>query len=134
MSIEIKITSIHNNPDGKDTKEKLNDEYVVLKNTGTESINLVGWKITDWRPNQKHIHVYTFPQYISTYSTWTLDPGEFIFLMTGSGTNVFVEGDSSHPPQFHFYWGKDWFVWNNSGDTACLYDTSDTLISTLTVP
>jgi len=134
LSKEIKIINIHNDPAGKDTKEKLNDEYVTIKNTGTESINITGWQLTDWRPNQKHIHVYIFPEYLNENTTWTLDPGELAFIMTGSGADTFVKGSSNNLPQFHFHWNKDWFVWNNTGDTACLYDVNGILLCQLTVP
>lgn len=133
MSAIVKINYIHNNPDGKDTKQNLNDEWVLLENKGDESINIVGWKLTDWRPNQQHIHVYTFPTRVDGY-TWTLDPGELIFLMTGSGNDTFIAGDSTHLPQFHLYWNKSWYVWNNTGDTACLYDDGGNLVSQLHVP
>ncbi|WP_024831637.1 lamin tail domain-containing protein [Ruminiclostridium josui] len=132
MSLEVKITAIHNNPVGKDTKEKLNDEYIVIKNTGDVSVSMDNWQVTDWRPEQKHIHTYTFPPFIDS-STWTLDPGEYIFLMTGKGTNVFIPEKDDKPPQFHFYWNKDWFVWNNTGDTACLYNSSGNLVHSLNV-
>jgi hypothetical protein len=134
MAQEVKIIAIHNDPAGKDTSEKLNDEYVTIKNTGDTRVNMKGWQLTDWRPGQQHIHIYNFPQRLSDNSNWTFDPGEYIFLMTGHGQDVFIPANNGRPPQFHLYWNKDWFVWNNTGDTACLYDSEGKLVSQLTVP
>ncbi len=134
MAINVQITGIHNNPAGKDTAEKLNDEYVVVKNLGDQSVNMYGWQLTDWRPGQQHLHIYKFPQRLTDGSLWTLDPGEVIYLMTGTGCDRFYPADGTHPAQFHLFWNKDWFIWNNTGDTACLYDSEGKLVNQFKVP
>lgn len=134
MSLDIRITGIHNNPAGKDTPEKLNDEYVIIQNLGTEKVIMKDWQLTDWRNNQQHLHIYTFKEKLSDNKTWSFDPGEYIFLMTGHGLDTFIPANNGKPPQFHLYWNKDWFVWNNTGDTACLYDSTGKLVSQLSVP
>lgn len=133
MSADVKITFINNDPEGKDTQRKLNDEWVKIENKGDTSISLEGWKLTDWRPNQQHIHIFNFPKYIDN-STWQLSPGELIFVMTGSGNNQFIPDTNEYKPQYHLYWNKNWFVWNNTGDTACIYDANNNLINTFSVP
>ncbi len=133
MSAHIEITYINNDPAGKDTKCKLNDEWVCIKNVGDSSVDLSSWILTDWRPEQKHIHKYTLPTYINFYSTWTLSPDELLFIMTGSGTDKYFEKTDKYSAQFHLYQNRSQFIWNNTGDTACLYDTSGNLVSTLTV-
>lgn len=133
MGSNIQITYIKNDPAGKDTTSKLNEEYIVIKNLGDTIVDMNKWLVTDFRPNQQHIHKYTFSNVLSDKSVWTFDPGEVIFLKTGSGLDVFIPKDDSHPPQFHLYWNSGWFIWNNTGDTACLFDPNGVLISQLKV-
>ena len=134
MGLDIRIVELHNNPAGKDTQEKLNDEYVEIRNMGDTNVNMSGWTLTDWRPGQQHIHTYEFKPKLSNGTFWTFEPGECIFLMTGHGLDAFYPSNNVIPPQFHLYWNKDQFVWNNTGDTACLYNANGRLISQLTVP
>jgi len=88
--------------------ETKNQEYVQITNTGTSSVNLNDWTITD----EGEKHVYTFPPY-------TLSAGSTVTLISGLGTN----NASS------LYWNKDIFIWNNEGDTAYLHNTQGTLVS-----
>lgn len=48
-------------------------------------------------------HTYTF-------GTFSLRAGKRVYLHTGSGTDTWQ----------HRYWGQDWYIWNNNGDTAQL--------------
>ncbi|WP_102400276.1 lamin tail domain-containing protein [Haloimpatiens massiliensis] len=132
--MSVKIIKINKDPQGTDTKEKLNDEYVVIKNTGDSNVDVSSWKLTDYREGQKHIHVYTFPSSVSNTTDLVLKPNELIFVMTGHGTDWYNSQPSNNAlPQYHLYWNKDWFVWNNDGDTACLYDSDNNLVSSMTV-
>lgn len=131
---DIEITSIHNNPSGSDTASKLNDEYIVIKNKSDKKYNMVGWIVDDRTPTGTMTHLFYFPEKIGNGHTWSLDPGEYIFLMTGKGTNVFIESDGKHSPQFHFFMNRDWFVWNNSGDTAYLRTPDGQFVHWMTVP
>ena len=133
MSAIIKITSIKNDPAGKDTQSKLNDEWVRIENIGDQPENLSNWILTDWRPSQQHIHKYTIPMVLSNLNTWTLDPGELLFFMTGTGSNKFYAKTDKYPAQFHLFQNSSKFIWNNTGDTACLYNSSGNLVSQLTV-
>ena len=131
---DIEITSIHNNPAGPDTASKLDDEYIVIQNKSNTKYNLVGWIVSDRTPTGKETHLFHFPETIDNGKTWTLDPGEYIFLMTGKGTNKFIPKDNSHPPQFHFYMQREWFVWNNPGDTAFLRLPNGEFVHWMKVP
>jgi hypothetical protein len=92
-----------------------NQEYVQIKNKGTTSVNLNGWKIKD----KDAKHTYKFSSYnLKTKSTVT--------LRSGKGKN---SGST-------LYWGKDIFIWNNhdpkhneNGDTAYLYNAQGKLVS-----
>jgi hypothetical protein len=117
---EIEITEIHNNPSGTDTPSKLNGEYIVIRNmTKDKKFSFAGWIVSDRTPTGQDTHLFYFPEKVNGDS-WTLDPGELIFLMTGKGKDKFIKADGTHLAQFHFHMQREWFVWNNSGDTAFL--------------
>ena len=61
-SYRVIIDHINNNPRGKDIPDKLNEEFVVLENEGTEKVSLAGWSLTDETITGKRPHVYKFPQ------------------------------------------------------------------------
>jgi hypothetical protein len=131
---EIEITSIHNNPIGKDVSSKLNEEYIVIRNTSKDqNFNMNGWIVSDRTPTGQETHLFYFPEKIND-SGWTLDPGEYILLMTGEGTNKYIRGDGTNSPQFHFYMQRKWFVWNNSGDSAYLRLPNGEFVHWMKVP
>ncbi len=130
---DIEIVNIHNNPAGEDTASKLTDEYITIKNVSTKSYTMVGWIVSDRTPTGKETHLFYFPERVNG-NTWTLDPGEYIYLMTGKGTNRYYPKTDKHGPQFHFYMQRDWFVWNNSGDTAYLRLPSGEFVHWMKVP
>ena len=41
------IGHINHNPRGKDTSDKLNEEFVVIENEGDENVSLAGWTLKD---------------------------------------------------------------------------------------
>jgi endonuclease YncB( thermonuclease family) len=85
----------------------LNDEYVDIKNVSGDSVDVTGWSLEDAVGT-----TYTFP------SGFSLADGATVRVHTGSGT------DSSTD----LYWGRGSAVWNNSGDTANLYDGAGNLV------
>lgn len=85
----------------------LNAEYFDLKNVGTTTRDLSGWKVRD-----KAGYVYTFPTGSS------LRAGYSVRVHTGKGTNSST----------HKYWGRSWYVWNNTGDAATVRNTVGTTI------
>jgi hypothetical protein len=86
-----------------------NQEYVQITNAGTTAVNLKGWKIID----KDRLHTYTFPSY-------SLKAKSTVTLKSGSGSNTATT----------LYWNKYSFIWNNTGDTANLYNAQGQLIST----
>ncbi len=85
-----------------------NQEYVKISNSGTTAVNLKGWKIKDRGAK----HTYIFPSY-------TLKSKSTVTLRSGLGKNTTST----------LYWGKNIFIWNNTGDTAYLYNTQGKLVS-----
>jgi hypothetical protein len=102
-------------PAGTDTGSNthLNQEVVVILNNRSTTADLKGYTVRDAQG-----HVYTF-----TSSTKVL-PGQHLLLHTGSGTNS----------TYHRYWGRSWYVWNNTGDTATLRNPAGTRVDSCTWP
>jgi hypothetical protein len=100
-SSRVRIYLVYYNSPGTDTRSNasLNGEYITLKNSGTTSQNLYGWKVKDAAG-----HTYTF-------GTYSLAPGKTIHVHTGHGTNY----------TYHRFWQSGNYIWNNTGDTAYLY-------------
>lgn len=88
----------------------LKDEWVKIRNTGSSSASLSGWKMVD----EGNKHTYTF-------GSFTLSPGSTVTLYTGKGTNTATD----------LYWGSGSPIWNNDGDVASLYDASGRLVDVL---
>ncbi len=99
------MVTIHYDARGDDGNN-LNDEYVVIKNTGDESINIYGWTVKD-----SGTAIYKFGRYY-------LESDTSIYLFTGSGEDA--EGVS--------YWGRTGPVWNNNHDTLYLRDRAGKLV------
>jgi hypothetical protein len=55
------------------------------------------------QPHGEANHVYKF-------GTFSLGGGKFVRIHTGKGTNTSTDR----------YWGREWYVWNNTGDKAYL--------------
>ncbi|MDY7081134.1 MAG: lamin tail domain-containing protein [Halobacteria archaeon] len=105
-SYGIDIKSLHVDAEGND-HENLNDEYIVFENTGSESLDLSRWTVTD-----EAGHRYTIPSGVS------LGSGESLTLRTGNGKD---SGDE-------LYWGADSAIWNNGGDTVILRNNSGSVV------
>jgi len=102
---KIHIVKVRFDSAGKDlpvTNAKLNDEYVVIKNTDSTTRTLTNWTLRD-----ESNHVYTFPK-------TTLKAGASLRVRTGSGD------DTSK----NKYQDRGYYVWNNTSDTAYLRNTS----------
>lgn len=96
----IQITAVRFDSAGTDTgsNRSLNGEYVVIKNTGSTPRALTQWTLTD-----ETGYRYTFP-------TTTLAAGSTLRVRTGQGTDSRATR----------YWGRGWYVWNNTADRATL--------------
>lgn len=102
------IHEIYYNSPGSDTgsNSSLNHEWVQLHNRSGSRITLTGWTLRDAQG-----HVYRFGNYsITAYG--------YVKIHTGKGANT----------QTDRYWGRGWYVWNNTGDTATLKDRGGALI------
>jgi endonuclease YncB( thermonuclease family) len=96
---DLAVKTVHADAAGNDS-DNLNDEYVIFENTGSGSLDLTDYQVTDEAGK-----TYTFPSF-------TLEAGATVTLYTGSGT------DSSTD----LYWAYGSPVWNNSGDTVYVED------------
>lgn len=124
----ISIIEIRSNPPGRDTTNRLNEEYVVIGNCGNTGVHMNGWTLADAKG-----HRYVFPRTLSNGQSWRLDPRELAVVHTGSGTDCYVPPSAGRPGTFHFYWGRSWWVWNNEGDKAALFDQAGNLVDSKTV-
>jgi hypothetical protein len=97
-SAAIKIKSIYFDPPGSDTSSKLNQEYVLIENTGNHRINMDGWKLRD-----KVGHTYRF-------NDFKLPGGAKVRVHTGHGQDDHNE----------LYQDSGSYIWNNDGDKATL--------------
>ena len=101
----VVIITVHYDAAGNDW-QNLNDEYVVIKNEGNESVDMTGWTISD-----EANHVYTFPSFV-------LNAGAAVTIYTGSGVDT----------KDKLYWGSSSPIWNNDHDTAYLKDNEGKLV------
>lgn len=102
---KIVIVRVKFDSDGNDlpvTNAKLNDEYVIVKNTDTRTRTITNWTLRDVAN-----HRYTFP-------ATTIRSGASIRVFTGSGTNTASRR----------YMNRGYYVWNNTSDTAYLRNTT----------
>lgn len=104
----IVINKAYYDSPGKDTGSNvsLNGEFIVLKNVSKRTRYITGWKLRD-----RAGHVYKFP-------ATKIKPGRYMWVRTGKGSNDYNDR----------YWGRSWYVWNNTGDTAKLRRKDGTLV------
>lgn len=124
----IKIEKIVSNPPGRDTTDRLNEEYVEIKNTGSLPVDMTGWQLKDAKG-----HTYRFTGILGNRTRWQLGVNEFAVVHTGSGIDHYTGPTPGYAGTFHLYWGRGWFVWNNQGDTAYLHDQFGRLVDSKTV-
>lgn len=79
----------------------LNGEYIVIKNTGDNLLDLAGWSVKD-----SDGHVHTFQDGV------TLEVGKTLTLYSGQG--------SQQPTKR--YWWSDEFVWDDDGEKIKIFD------------
>lgn len=110
----LDIVKVHFDPKGTDkpTNSGYTQEYIQLKNTGSRTLNLSGYVIRDNGPQK-----YVFPKGV------TLKPGKTLTVRSGKGS-------SSSTTR---YWGKSSYIWNNTGDTARIYDAKGKRLETCTI-
>jgi predicted extracellular nuclease len=106
----VRITYVYVNSPGADsgTNANLNAEYVRIKNVSSSNRSITGWTLRD-----RTGYTYKFP-------TFTLKAGATVTVHTGKGT----------ASSTHRYYNRTWYVWNNTGDTAYLKNSSGTTVHT----
>ena len=91
-----------------DVHENLGD--VVLRNDGTGTADVGGWRLVDLKD-----HVIIIP------SGYSIPPGGTLRIYTGPGDSTATR----------YFDGKGQAIWNNSGgDTATLFDSSNEVVDT----
>lgn len=105
----VRVSNIEADPSGDD-RTALNNEYVVLENTGSAPVNLTGWTIKD-----DASHTYTL-------SSLSLTTGDTVAVHTGTGA------DSAND----VYWNSKTPIWNNGGDTVTVTDDDGNTVVTET--
>jgi hypothetical protein len=109
---------VYYNSQGSDTgsNSSLNAEYVVIRNGDDVSHSISGWTVRDAAGR-----VYMFP-------TLRLGAGKQAAVHTGDGTTYKTSVST------HLYWGRGWYVWNNTGDKVILRRADGSLKDTCTYP
>lgn len=92
----------------------LKDEYVLIQNTGSENIDMSGWTLTD--RHEKHTY---------TLYDFTLPVGRVLQMQ--SGDKRFRIGKLKEADYYKLWTKRN--VWNNTGDTAFLYDDKENLVA-----
>jgi len=103
----VVVERVHADAAGDD-RENVNDEYVVLANRATSTVDLAGWSVSDDAGA-----TYTFPEGAE------LAPDSRLTLRTGTGTGTDDE----------YYWGSGRPVWNNDGDTVTVRAENGTVMA-----
>ncbi len=101
----VTIEYVHYDAAGDD-RYNLNDEYAVIENAGTATVNLKDWTLKD-----ESGKTYPFPDVVLT-------PGQQITVHTGSGNNNGTD----------LFWGSGRPIWNNDHDTAYLFNSNGELV------
>ena len=104
----VKIVQIYFDSPGSDTgsNASLDAEWVKVKNVTGSRRTITGWTLRDAAN-----HVYRF-------GTTTIGAGATLRVHTGRGRKNATNR----------YWGQDWYIWNNTGDTATLRNARGTLV------
>jgi len=91
------------------------DEYVEIRNAGSDATDIGGWTLTDIADNSPTFH---FP-------IWTV----------GAGDSIRVYTNEVHPEFGGFSFGRGGSIWaNSSPDEAGLFDANGTLVSRKSYP
>ena len=105
----LDIVKVYYNPPGADhARNSLrNKEYIRVKNTSSSTLTLTGYTIRDSGPWK-----FTFPKGTK------LKKGKTLTIRSGTGKKSSTT----------LYWGKPSYIWNNTGDTARLYNSKGKLL------
>ncbi|MEV3874432.1 lamin tail domain-containing protein [Streptomyces sp. NPDC049906] len=87
------------------TNTAVNGEWVNIHNNSRSTVQLKGYKVKD-------NNGYTY-----TFGSFKLGAGKTVKLRTGKGGNTSATR----------YWGRSWYVWNNTSDKARLIKPNGSL-------
>jgi hypothetical protein len=112
----VSFSRIYFDSPGSDTRSNtsLNAEWVRLTNNTDKAIPLKGWTLRDAAN-----HVYGFK------AADRLGAAQSLILHTGKGTD-------GRPDSADRYWQSGNYVWNNTGDTATLRNSTGGMVDTCT--
>jgi hypothetical protein len=104
-------------PEGPVVLTELNlvQDYVKIRNTGKDRVDLTGWRLCD-----RAGHCINFIEWENGYR----------FELLPFSTLTIYSGQEGNPSSTRLYWPDE--MWNDRGDTASLYDAGGTLVSTIT--
>jgi micrococcal nuclease len=109
VSTTIEIFALEADPPGDDN-ERVNEEFVVLRNTGTAAADLSGWRLRD----ESSTHRFQFAD------GSLLEAGARLTIHSGCGPDSVTD----------LYWCAG-PVWSNGGDTAILQTPSGNVVDRL---
>jgi endonuclease YncB( thermonuclease family) len=104
----VMVIDVNYDPPGGD-EENATDEFALITNEGSESVDISGWIVRD----ESSQHRYRFPDGTA------LAPGDQLRLRSGCGTDEGLD----------LYWCADGAVWSNGGDTVLLQTPTGTVAS-----
>jgi len=123
----FQTTHLKPNPTGKDrgrlgvSPAQLAAEWVDLKNTGTNAVNLTGLilKHVAYAPGAAQGHW----EPVLTFTQGVLNPGQVVRVHAGQTRNhEVIRPEDRVGANFHLFSGKDEYVWNNDrGDISSLW-------------
>lgn len=109
LPTRVEILSLEADPPGDDN-ERANDEFVVVRNTGTGTADLSGWRIRD----ESSTHRFQFAD------GSLLSAGAIVTVHSGCGVDSITD--------LHWCAGP---VWSNGGDTVILQAPSGNVVDRL---
>jgi len=118
----MKIFENHIDAKGNTIEERIEDEYIVLKNTTQTPVRIVGWILgegsykKDGSVSLPSKNRFVFPTKLTNGLYWEVQPKQLVFLITGHGINYVTGGKK----QLHFHWNKNRLMWNLTGKCIVL--------------
>jgi hypothetical protein len=115
--VSIEISTVNYNAPRNDN-DNPNGEWVKIRNTGTQDVNMSGWRLYDdaYKYGTAPDHIFIFP------SGFILKAGQSVTVYTGQGINTDSALYFGRAP------GEYAAIWNNDGDCAYLVDDQGTLV------
>jgi hypothetical protein len=104
----VQLVFLEYDPPGDD----VDGEFVAMENIGGTAADMTDWVLWDDDSNS-----FIFPSF-------TLQPGASVRVWTKAGTNTSTQ----------LYWGSAVEIWDNTGDTANLWDNDGLFVDMCSYP